>query len=61
MKINDIVRISKYKNILSKVYTWNWSKEIFMIKKVKNNVPWNYVINQLNVEKIDATFYVKEL
>ena len=32
-----------------------------MIKKVKNNVPWNYVINQLNVEKIDATFYVKEL
>ena len=61
MKINDIVRISKYKNILSKVYTWNCSKEIFMIKKVKNNVPWNYVINQLNVEKIDATFYVKEL
>ena len=25
-KINDIVRITKYKNIFSKVYTQNWSR-----------------------------------
>ena len=39
----------------------NWSKEIFMIKKVKNTVPWTYVINDLNGEEIIGTFYEKEL
>ena len=37
-KIGDIVRIPKYKNIFVKGYTPNWSREIFMIKKVKNIV-----------------------
>ena len=32
-----------------------------MIKKVKNAVPWKYVINDLNGEKIIGTFYEKEL
>ena len=32
-----------------------------MIKKVKNTVPWTYVINDLNHEKISGTFYKKEL
>ena len=32
-----------------------------MIKKVKNTVPWAYVINDLNDEKIIETFYEKEL
>ena len=39
-KIDDHVRISKYKNIFSKVYVPNWSEEVFVIKKVKNTVPW---------------------
>ena len=30
-KVNDRVRITKYKNIFSKYYTDNWSKEIFII------------------------------
>ena len=38
-KIGDHVRISKYKNILAKRYTPNWSEEFFVIKKVKNTVP----------------------
>ena len=38
-KIGDIVRISKYKNIFAKGYFPNWSKEVFLIKKVKNTVP----------------------
>ena len=37
-KIDDTVRISKYKNIFAKSYTPNWSEEVFMIKKVKYNV-----------------------
>ena len=31
-KIGDIARISKYKNILAKGYTPNWSEEVFVIK-----------------------------
>ena len=60
-KINDYVRISKYKNIFAKGYTPNWSEEVFVIKKVKNTVPWTYVINDLNGEEIIGTFYEKEL
>ena len=32
-----------------------------MIKKVKNTVPWIYVINYLNREEIIETFYKNEL
>ena len=59
-KVGDCVRISKYKNIFAKGYTPNWSEEVFVIKKVKNTVPWTYVINDLNVEEITGTFYEKE-
>ena len=34
-KIGDLVRISKYKNILVKSYTPNWSEEVFVIKKIQ--------------------------
>ena len=39
-KVGDHVRISKYKNIFAKGYMSNWRKEVFVIKKVKNTVPW---------------------
>ena len=32
-KIGDHVRILKYKNVFAKVYTSNWSEEIFVIRK----------------------------
>ena len=51
-KVDDLVRISKYKNIFAKGYTPNWSEEVFVIKKVKNTVPWTYVVNDLNGEEI---------
>ena len=60
-KVGDNVRISKYKNIFAKGYTPNWSEEVFVIKKVKNTVPWTYVINDLNSEKVIVTFYEDEL
>ena len=50
-KIGDIVRISKYKNTFVKGYTPNWSEEVFVIKKVKNTLPWTDVINDLNGKK----------
>ena len=60
-KFGDIVRISKYKNIFAKGYVPNWSEEVFVIKKVKNAVPWTYVISDLKGEEIFGTFYKKEL
>ena len=50
-KIGDIVRISKYKNIFAKGYTPNWFEECFVIKKVKNTVPWTDLLNDLNGEE----------
>ena len=38
----------------------NWSEEIFIIKKIKNTVPWTYLINYLNDEEIIGTFYENE-
>ena len=38
-KVDDNVRISKYKNIFAKGYTPNWSEEVFLINKIKNTVP----------------------
>ena len=60
-KVRDHVKISKYKNIFAKVYTPNWSQEVFVIKEVKNTVSWTYVIDNFNGEKISGTFYEKEL
>ena len=34
--------------------------KVFVIKKVKNTVPWTYIINDLNDEEIVGTFYEKE-
>ena len=61
LKFGDHVRIYKYKNIFAIGYAPNWSEEIFVIKEVKNTVPWAYVINDLNSEEIIRSFYEKEL
>ena len=37
-KIDDTVRISKYQNIFTNGYTPNWSKQIFLIIKIKYTV-----------------------
>ena len=60
-KVGNHVRISKHKNIFAKGYTPNWSEEVFVVSKIKNTVPWTYVINDLNGEEIIGTFYEKEL
>ena len=37
------------------------SEEVFVVSKIKNTVPWTYVISDLNGEPIAGTFYEKEL
>ena len=58
-KVGNHVRILKCKNILQKAYVPNWSEEAFVIKKVKNTVPWTYVMSGLTRGKIVVTFYEK--
>ena len=60
-KVGDYVRISKYKNIFAKGYTQNWSEEVFVVSKIKNTVPWTFVISDSNGEPIIGSFYEKEL
>ena len=39
-KIGHLARISKYKKFFAKGFVSNWSEEVFMIRKIKTNVPW---------------------
>ena len=36
-KVNDRMRITKYKNIFTKGYTENWAREIFVNNSVLKN------------------------
>ena len=54
LKVGDLVRISKYKNIFAKGYTQSWSEEVFVVCKIKNTVPWTYVIRGLMVKQLEA-------
>ena len=51
LKVNDRVRITKYKNIFNKCYTKNLRREIFIIDSVLKINPWTYRIKDLNGEK----------
>ena len=59
-RVDDRVRISKYKKTFAKEYTQNWSEEDFVVSKTKNTVPWTYAISDLNGEPIARSFYEKE-
>ena len=50
-KINNRVRITKYKFISSKGYTENWSREMFVIDSVLKTNPWTYKLKDFNGEK----------
>ena len=60
-EIGDIFRISKYKNTFAKGYVSNWSEEVFVIKNVKNALPWTYFIGDLKDEKIVEIFFWKRI
>ena len=60
-KVGNHVRISKYKNIFAKGYTQNWLEDVFVVSKIKDKVPWTYVINNLNGQQITEIFYEKEV
>ena len=59
--VGDRVRISKFKNIFAKGYTPNWSREIFIVNKTNDTVPYTYNLKDLNEEEIIGSFYAREL
>ena len=60
-KVVDRVRISKFKNIFAKGYTPNWSKEIFIVDKINDTVPYTYNLKDLYDGEIIGSFYDQEL
>ena len=60
--IGDKVRISKYKRrLFDKGYTPKWTEEVFVVDKVMLKKPVTYKIVDLLGEKIEGSFYEKEL
>ena len=59
--IGDRVRISKFKYIFAKGYTSNWSREIYIVNKINDAVPYTYNLKDLNDEEIIGSFYDREL
>ena len=55
--VGDHVKIKVF--LQKAMYVPNW-KEVFLIKNVKNTVPWTYVISDLDDEDIVGRFYEKE-
>ena len=60
-KVSDRVRISKFKNIFAKRYTPNCSKEMFIIDKINDTIPYTYNLKDLNDEETIGSFYDREL
>ena len=57
--VGDRVRISKFKKIFAKGYTPNWSKEIFIVAKINDTVPYTYNLKDLNDKEIIVVFMIK--
>ena len=60
-KVSDRVRISKFKNTFAKGYIPNWRKEIFIIDKINDTVPYTCNLKDSNDEEIIGIFYDREL
>lgn len=60
-KVNDYVRISKYKSLFEKGYTPNWSTELFRITRILPTSPITYRLVDLNDKEVKGCFYEYEL
>ena len=36
-----------------------FQEEVFVVRKIKNTVPWTYVVSDLNGEEITGRFMIK--
>ena len=52
LRIGDIIRMAKYKNIFAKGYTPNWSEKVFVIKKLKTLCRGHMLLMILLIKKL---------
>ncbi|XP_011061741.1 PREDICTED: uncharacterized protein LOC105150403 [Acromyrmex echinatior] len=60
-KVDDSVRVSKYKTIFEKGYTPNWTTEMFTIFKVQRTNPVTYLLEDYRGKFIAGAYYEYEL
>ena len=49
-----LLEFQNTKTFFAKGYTQSWSEEVFVVCKIKNTVPWTYVIRGLMVKQLEA-------
>ena len=54
-------KIFKHMTAISKNVYFDVLNDAFVVGKIKNTVPWTYVISDLHGELITGSFYVKKL
>ena len=60
-KVGDQVRITKKKKTFEKGFTLNWTEEVFNISEVKPTKPPTYIIQDMQGDTIEGSFYEAEL
>lgn len=60
-KVNDIVRVSRYRSVFDKGYLMNYSTELFTIYKVLPTDPPTYLLMDSKNQKIKGCFYSFQL
>ena len=58
---NKKVYIDEYNKKDSRFNTPKWSREIFIVDKINDTVPYTYNLKDLNGEEIIGSFYDREL
>jgi transposase InsO family protein len=61
LRPGDKVRISKTRHTFDKGYLPNWTEEIFTVSEVARTSPPTYVLEDYDGEKLQGSFYDKEL
>lgn len=61
LKVNDVVRVSKYKHIFSKGYDKNWSTETFAVDELLKTNPITFRLRDQMNERIFGSYYRQEL
>lgn len=60
-KVNESVRVNKFKTIFKKGYTPNWTTEVFKIVKVQKTNPVTYLLEDSCGKQVAGGFYEYEL
>ena len=60
-KVGDKVRISKTRRAFDKDYLPNWAEKIFTVTEVIDTKPPTYKLKDYGLEKIEGSFYKKEI